>query len=301
MRISTIGYVGKQGVKSIWRNKMFSLASIATMSACIFLFGLFFSILVNFQYIIRSAEEGVAITVFFDEEATDEQIQKIGEELKARDDVSEVKYISAEQAWENFKDKYFQGSDAAEGFKDDNPLQTSDNYEVYMDDVEKQKDVVAFAEGLEGVRKVNKSDVVAKTLTSVNRLIGYVSVAIIGLLLAVAIFLINNTVAIGISVRREEIGIMRLIGAKNSFIKAPFLIEGIVIGLVGAIFPLILLYFLYNKLITYVGTQFTGLSNVMDFLPAAQLFQTLLPVGMALGVGIGFFGSIVTIQRHLKV
>lgn len=95
MRISTIGYVGKQGVKSIWRNKMFSLASIATMSACIFLFGLFFSILVNFQYIIRSAEEGVAITVFFDEEATDEQIQKIGEELKARDDVSEVKYISA--------------------------------------------------------------------------------------------------------------------------------------------------------------------------------------------------------------
>ena len=111
MRISTIGYVGKQGVKSIWRNKMFSLASIATMSACIFLFGLFFSILVNFQYIIRSAEEGVAITVFFDEEATDEQIQKIGEELKARDDVSEVKYISAEQAWENFKDKYFQGSD----------------------------------------------------------------------------------------------------------------------------------------------------------------------------------------------
>ena len=101
MRISTIGYVGKQGVKSIWRNKMFSLASIATMSACIFLFGLFFSILVNFQYIIRSAEEGVAITVFFDEEATDEQIQKIGEELKARDDVSEVKYISAEQAWED--------------------------------------------------------------------------------------------------------------------------------------------------------------------------------------------------------
>ena len=99
MRISTIGYVGKQGVKSIWRNKMFSLASIATMSACIFLFGLFFSILVNFQYIIRSAEEGVAITVFFDEEATDEQIQKIGKELKARDDVSEVKYISAEQAW----------------------------------------------------------------------------------------------------------------------------------------------------------------------------------------------------------
>ena len=81
MRISTVGYVGKQGVKNIWRNKMFSLASIATMSACIFLFGLFFSIIVNFQYIIRTAEEGVAITVFFDEDATDQQKEEIGEQL----------------------------------------------------------------------------------------------------------------------------------------------------------------------------------------------------------------------------
>ena len=170
-----------------------------------------------------------------------------------------------------------------------------------MKDISKQDDLVTYIESLDKVRKVNRSDSVASMLTDFNRLVSYVSVAIIGLLLAVAIFLINNTVAIGISVRREEIGIMRLIGAKNSFIKAPFLIEGIVIGLVGAIFPLILLYFLYNKLITYVGTQFTGLNNVMDFLPATQLFQTLLPVGMALGVGIGFFGSIVTIQRHLKV
>ena len=302
MRISTFGYVGKQGVKNIWRNKMFSLASIATMSACIFLFGLFFSILVNFQYIIKSAEEGVAITVFFNDDATEEQKKEIGEQLESRDDVSEVKYVSADDAWAEFQKEYFgDNPELAEGFKDDNPLANSSNLEIYMKDISKQDDLVTYIESLDKVRKVNRSDSVASMLTDFNRLVSYVSVAIIGLLLAVAIFLINNTVAIGISVRREEIGIMRLIGAKNSFIKAPFLIEGIVIGLVGAIFPLILLYFLYNKLITYVGTQFTGLSNVMDFLPAAQLFQTLLPVGMALGVGIGFFGSIVTIQRHLKV
>ena len=96
MRISTLGYVGKQGIKNIWRNKMFSLASVATMSACIFLFGLFFSILLNFQYIIRTAEEGVAITVFFDEDATEEQKEEIGDQLRARDDVSEVRYVSAE-------------------------------------------------------------------------------------------------------------------------------------------------------------------------------------------------------------
>lgn len=302
MRFNTIGYCFKQGFKNIWRNKLFSLASMATMAACIFMFGIFFCMVQNFQHFVREAEEGVAVTVLFDEGTTEDEILKIGQGLTKRDGVSEVVYVSADEAWKSYQEKYFEGNpEVAEAFVDDNPLANSSNLEIYMKDISKQDDLVTYIESLDKVRKVNRSDSVASMLTDFNRLVSYVSVAIIGLLLAVAIFLINNTVAIGISVRREEIGIMRLIGAKNSFIKAPFLIEGIVIGLVGAIFPLILLYFLYNKLITYVGTQFTGLSNVMDFLPAAQLFQTLLPVGMALGVGIGFFGSIVTIQRHLKV
>ncbi|MCI6690357.1 MAG: permease-like cell division protein FtsX [Clostridiaceae bacterium] len=302
MRFNTIGYCFKQGFKNIWRNKLFSLASMATMAACIFMFGIFFCMVQNFQHFVREAEEGVAVTVLFDEGTTEDEILEIGQGLTKRDGVSEVVYVSADEAWKSYQEKYFEGNpEVAEAFVDDNPLANSSNLEIYMKDISKQDDLVTYIESLDKVRKVNRSDSVASMLTDFNRLVSYVSVAIIGLLLAVAIFLINNTVAIGISVRREEIGIMRLIGAKNSFIKAPFLIEGIVIGLVGAIFPLILLYFLYNKLITYVGTQFTGLSNVMDFLPAAQLFQTLLPVGMALGVGIGFFGSIVTIQRHLKV
>ena len=302
MRFNTIGYCFKQGFKNIWRNKLFSLASMATMAACIFMFGIFFCIVQNFQHFVREAEEGVAVMVLFDEGTTEDEILEIGQGLTKRDGVSEVVYVSADEAWKSYQEKYFEGNpEVAEAFVDDNPLANSSNLEIYMKDISKQDDLVTYIESLDKVRKVNRSDSVASMLTDFNRLVSYVSVAIIGLLLAVAIFLINNTVAIGISFRREEIGIMRLIGAKNSFIKAPFLIEGIVIGLVGAIFPLILLYFLYNKLITYVGTQFTGLSNVMDFLPAAQLFQTLLPVGMALGVGIGFFGSIVTIQRHLKV
>ena len=302
MRFNTIGYCFKQGFKNIWRNKLFSLASMAIMAACIFMFGIFFCMVQNFQHFVREAEEGVAVTVLFDEGTTEDEILEIGQGLTKRDGVSEVVYVSADEAWKSYQEKYFEGNpEVAEAFVDDNPLANSSNLEIYMKDISKQDDLVTYIESLDKVRKVNRSDSVASMLTDFNRLVSYVSVAIIGLLLAVAIFLINNTVAIGISVRREEIGIMRLIGAKNSFIKAPFLIEGIVIGLVGAIFPLILLYFLYNKLITYVGTQFTGLSNVMDFLPAAQLFQTLLPVGMALGVGIGFFGSIVTIQRHLKV
>ncbi len=302
MRISTVGYSMKQGFKNIGRNKMFSLASIATMVACIFLFGLFFSIVTNFSYIVEKAEEGVAITVFFNEDATQEQKDAIGEALKQKDGVLEVTYVSAEEAWESFQDDYFgESKDAAEGFKNDNPLANSDNYEVYMEDVSKQKEVVAYAESLDGVRMVNKSDVVAKTLTSVNKLVYYVSAVIIVILLVVSVFLISNTVTMGITVRREEIAIMKYIGAKDGFVRAPFVIEGLVIGFLGALIPLVLLYFMYDKAVSYIMTKFSLLKNIVEFLPVTTIYRTLLPIGLALGIGIGFIGSFFTIRKHLRV
>ena len=317
MRISTFGYVGKQGVKNIWRNKMFSLASIATMSACIFLFGLFFSILVNFQYIIKSAEEGVAITVFFNDDATEEQKKEIGEQLESRDDVSEVKYVSADDAWAEFQKEYFgDNPELAEGFKDDNPLAGSDNYEVYMKTVKgdnkdliakskslsaTQQDLVKFAQSLDGVRQVNKSDVVANTLSSVNMLVAYVSIAIIAILLGVSIFLISNTVTTGITVRKEEIAIMKYIGVKDFVVRSPFVIEGLIIGLFGAVIPLALLYFLYDKAVVYIMEKFSILKNIITFLPVGNVYIYLLPIGLAMGIGIGFLGSYFTVRKHLRV
>ena len=317
MRISTIGYVGKQGIKNIWRNKMFSLASIATMSACIFLFGLFFSILVNFQYIIRTAEEGVAITVFFEEDATDEQKQEIGQQLEEHEGVADVRYVSADEAWEEFQKEYFgDNPELAEGFKDDNPLASSDNYEVYMETTdnsdqslvarcrslsETQNELVEFAQGLDGVRDVNKSDVVANTLSSVNTLVAIVSVAIIIILLGVSIFLISNTVTMGITVRKEEIAIMKYIGAKDFVVRSPFVIEGLIIGIFGAAIPLTLLYFLYDRAVEYIMTRFRILQNIIDFLPVGTVYQILLPIGLVMGIGIGFLGSFFTVRKHLKV
>lgn len=302
MRISTVGYTMKQGVKNIGRNKLFSLASVATMAACIFLFGLFFSVILNFNYIVKKAEEGVAITVFFEENLEDSKVEAIGDALRDRDDILKVTYVSADEAWDTFKDEYFgESKDLAEGFKDDNPLAGSDNYEVYMKDVESQKEVVKFAEGLDGVRKVNKSDVVAKTLSSVNKLILYVSAAIILILLIVTVFLISNTVTIGITVRKEEIAIMKYIGAKDYFVRGPFIVEGILIGLVGAAIPLAGLYVVYDKAIDYIMTRFSILNNILDFMPVWDVYKILLPTGLLLGVGIGFIGSFFTIRKHLKV
>ena len=296
---------------------MFSLASIATMSACIFLFGLFFSILVNFQYIIKSAEEGVAITVLFNDDATEEQKKEIGEQLESRDDVSEVKYVSADDAWAEFQKDYFgDNPELAEGFKDDNPLAHSDIYEVYMKTVKgnnkdliakskslsaTQQDLVKFAQSLDGVRQVNKSDVVANTLSSVNMLVAYVSIAIIAILLGVSIFLISNTVTTGITVRKEEIAIMKYIGAKDFVVRSPFVIEGLIIGLFGAVIPLALLYFLYDKAVVYIMEKFSILKNIITFLPVGNVYIYLLPIGLAMGIGIGFLGSYFTVRKHLRV
>jgi len=160
---------------------------------------------------------------------------------------------------------------------------------------------VKFAEGLDGVRKVNKSDVVAKTLSSVNKLILYVSAAIILILLIVTVFLISNTVTIGITVRKEEIAIMKYIGAKDYFVRGPFIVEGILIGLVGAAIPLAGLYVVYDKAIDYIMTRFSILNNILDFMPVWDVYKILLPTGLLLGVGIGFIGSFFTIRKHLKV
>lgn len=301
MRPSTIWFTLKQGVKNIKRNWMFSLASILTMAACIFLVGVFYSIVNNVDNIAHKVEQEVPITVFFEEGTTQEQIDVIGEQIRQRPEVENIVFKSAEEAWNDFKDQYFQGSEAAEGFKDDNPLVNSANYQVYMNQIEMQSDLVSYIQGLEHVREVEQSEQAAKTLGSFNRLASVASMVVIGLLVLISIFLIHNTISVGVSVRKEEIGIMKYIGATDGFVRAPFVMEGIVLGVIGAAIPLTALYFLYNSAVEYVLTKFNVLTGVVAFIPVYEIYQTLLPLGLALGIGIGLIGSFWTTRKHLRV
>ena len=241
----------------------------------------------------------------FDEDADQATINEIGEKIKKYKGVTSVEYISAEEAWDDFKTQYFGDTEEAdkwaEGFENDNPLANSSSYSVYIDKIENQDALVQYIEGLDGVREVNQLKGATQTLSTFNKLISYVAVAIILILLCVAVFLISNTVSIGISIRKEEIGIMKLIGATNSFVRAPFIIEGIIIGLIGSVIPLVLLFILYNKVVEYILTRFSMLNSVMTFLNVYQVFEVLVPVALVLGMGIGLFGSIITIRKHLKV
>jgi cell division transport system permease protein len=206
--------------------------------------------------------------------------------------------VSAEEAWDSFKTEYL--GDYADGFTE-NPLADSANYEVYLNDVSMQSALVTYLESLDGIRLVNRSDIAATTLTGVNALVAYVSVGIIVILFAVSVFLISNTVTIGISVRKEEINIMKYIGATDFFVRSPFVLEGMLIGLIGASIPLGIIYLMYNMVLEYVTERFSMLTSLLSFLTVDEIFQVLTPVSLGIGVGIGFLGSIVTVRKHLRV
>ncbi len=322
MKISTLFYTIRQGFANIFRNKWYSLASVATISACLFLFGIFYAIVTNFQSIVMKVEEGVSLTVYFHSEEgvynekeghfadgcvshtpeqlpSDERLEEIGQEIARRPEVSKVVFVSDEEAWKKWAtDSY--GEMYAEGFPE-NPLAGENSYEIYLSDVSMQSALVTWLESKPEVRSVNYSAVTADTLSGANLLIAYISLGIIVILLAVSIFLISNTVAIGISVRSAEINIMKYIGATDFFVRAPFVIEGMLIGLAGAGIPLAVIYSIYNYALTYVMERFSVLSNFLSFLSVEEIFHTLTPVSLIMGVGIGFFGSIITVRKHLRV
>ena len=297
-RISTFFYTIGQGFRNLTRNGWYTLASIATIAACLFLFGLFYTIVMNFQNMVKAAEEGVSVTVFFDEGVSEEQILAIQKALEQRTEVRKVDYISADEAWESFKEGYL--GPYADGFTE-NPLVDSANLQIYLSDVSMQPQLVTFLESIEDVREVNRSEVTATTLSGVNRLVAYISIVIIVVLFLVSIFLISNTVTIGISVRRDEITIMKYIGATDYFVRAPFVIECILIGLIGSAIPLGALWVIYGRVTQFIGSKFSILSGILRFLPVETIFEKLAPTSMIMGVGIGFLGSIVTVRRHLRV
>ena len=299
MRANTIKYIIKEGFKSLSRNKGYTIVSIATISACLFLVGIFCSVVLNLQNIVRNVQKGVSITVFFDEGVEEKTIQELQQIMADKEGVEDVTYTSAEQAWQEFV-KDMKLEEYIEGYPD-NPLANSANISIFLNDVEKQPELVAFLEAREEVRRVNKSELAATTLSGVDSFANLMSMGIIGILLIVSVFLITNTIANGILKRQDEINIMKYIGATDVFVRSPFIISGILIGLIGALIPLGIIYIIYQEVIDSITKQFVSLSNLLTFLTVDEVYKIYFPIAIIIGVGIGFIGSYVTCHKYLKV
>ena len=304
MRISTFWYCFKQGIINICRNIWFSLASTAIISACIFLFCVFFSVITNVQYMVVTAESTMGITVFFDENLSADDILGIGQKIQTEKStvIKDMQYVSAEAAWESFKTEYFgENTSLADGFAEDNPLAGSASYEIFLTDIADQGPMVEYLESVAGVRKVNYSNSAVAGLSSFNKILTLLFGVIIAMLLAVAVFLISNTISVAAEFRKNENKIMRLIGATNFMIRAPFVVEGTLLGLVGAAVPLGAMYFLYNEAVEFVIERFQMLSGIIQFLPVGEIYPYMAGISLALGGGLGLIVSFMTIRKHLRV
>lgn len=301
--IGRMFYAIRQGFKNIGRNRLFSLASVGTITACLFMFGIFYCIVANFQYMVHAAESNVGVTVFFEATTTEEQMLEVQRLIDVREEVSSTTYISAEQAWENFKQDYFPDGDEGilAGLDQDNPLVDCASVQVYLADTSRQSELISYIQGLDGVSEVNASDIIADSFTDFSRLIGYVSIGIILILVFVAIFLISNTVMIGITVRKEEIAIMKYIGATDLFVRGPFLVEGMTIGLIGSVIPVAVLRLLYPMVVNFVLEHFSILNKILTFMDVNDVFNILIPISLVIGLGIGFIGSYLTLRKHVRV
>ncbi len=298
-QIGTFFYLIGEGIKGMFRNRVYTLASIATIMATLTLLGTFFTLTKNLNAMLNEAQSVVGLTVFFDEGVTESQILEIKENVAKRVEVADVRYISPEEAWEKYKEESL-SSELAVVFGKDNPLKDSASLEVKLSDVTMQDILVRYLKDIQGVRKVNYSQSMAEAVAGIQEVVRWVSLGLIIMLAAVAVFLIRTTVTNGINVRREEISIMSIIGSTDFFMEFPFVVEGILIGALGSILPIVIIELLYNRICNILTSEFSSVFSNLKLLPVDAIINDFIPIAFAFGIGIGFLSSWITAAKHVR-
>lgn len=305
MRIRTMKTCVKDGFKSIFRNGLMSLASIGTIAACLIILGITYCLVINVQHFATNLDGNLGMVAFLKAGITEQEVQDLERKLDERTDVREYRYVSADEAWQNFKQEMLGGDELNDELMgelgEDNPLQNSANIEIYPVQAEDQQNIVSFLNQESAVRKVSYSANASQALASFGKLVTYVGIALIAFLIFIALLLIANTIKLSVYIRRNEINIMKYIGATDSFVKVPFIVEGIFIGCLGAILPTVIIYFGYDSLIGLLNDRFAAITVLVEFLSVNEVMKGLLPIFLVLSIVVGAVGSMISIRKHLKV
>ncbi len=302
MSLRTLGYSFSKGLQNMFKNGWMSVISIMTIAVNVFVIIVFYTVVTNVEFMMTEFEKNIGVAVFFEKNTTEEQILELKAKMEKRAEVYRVEYVSAEAAWENFKNQYFgQREELLSGFGEDNPLAESASLQISLADISKQGTLVQVLKAENIVRYVRETRDVTYVVEAVNKLVTYISIGLLSILILLALFLISNTIRLAVTLRNEEIGIMRYIGARNMMIRGPFFVEGILIGLIGASIPLILFYYVYPDVVIQIQKSYAILSDYLIFLSRDRILQTLIPIALLSGAGIGYLGSRFTVGKYLKV
>ncbi len=292
----SLGYLTREGFRNLYVNRLMSIASISVLFSCMVMIGAAFMLMVNINMFIGSVEDQNVIMVFVEDEATEEQTKALGESIKAQDNVSKCTFISRESSFEQLKNDMGDSSVLFEGL-DSNPL--PDAYEVVLEEQELFDETVESLAKLDNVLHIRENRQLAAKLSGLRNTVSYVSIGIISLLLIVSLFIVSNTIRITMDSRRLEINIMKSVGATRWFIRWPFMVEGMMLGVISGVLALLAVWAIYAAVSRSLVSMLSGL-GMTSVVPFGKYALILLAVFLGLGLVAGAFGSAVSITRYLK-
>ena len=301
MRFNVLTYLIGEGFRNFFKNKKSTGASLMIMCATMLIFGLFFLIGQNVNYMLKELESEQGMQVFIEKDTTEEEIKELNDKIQKIQYVAKTEYVSKEEAYNIMAERLKNyGSSIMEGYTmESNPFKVS--YVVHLTDLSKSEEVRAEINKLEHVAKIEMRDTTINALVNIANGIRWISLGILILLIIISIFIIANTIKLTVHARRKEISIMKYVGATNGFIRWPFIIEGILIGVIAAMISILILGGAYNLLINKIMESTVTNMISLTLLPFSEIFELVIVVYLGLGIGIGTLGSAISMRKYLEV
>ncbi len=295
MRGFRLGYLTREGFKNIWVNRFLSVATILVLVACLIIVGTGSLIFLNINSLLDLIEGQNVVMVYVQDEATDYETESLGLQLQDMNNIKNVEFVPREDAFENQKEQFGDKAALLEGLS---PEILPDAYKVVVDDLSMFDSTVKEIKKLESVLQVRENSDLANKVETMRNAVSYISLGIIAILFFVSMFIVSNTIRITIYNRRLEISIMKAVGATNSFIRWPFLVEGVLLGIISAVVSLVLEYVVYSVALIWFADLMSTLGGTpVEFLDYIWFF---LAVFGFIGVVIGTTGSLISLNKYLK-
>jgi len=295
MKFSSLRYFIKEGFKNLRRNRVMTIASITSVMAALLILGLFLIMILNVDTFATQVEAQLELKAFLNDNLNKDEVNKIGNEIKSINGVTSITFESKDQALENMRKQLGDKGYLVDGLQNDNPLPQS--YIIKVKDANMMKEVSKDIKLIQGVEKVSYGQDVVDKLLSIIKIVRIVGLTVILILFVISTVIISNTIKLGVFARRREINIMKYIGATDWFIRWPFLIEGVILGVLGALISVSLLALIYGYASDLVNNKIV----IFELLPLNKIFTDIAIYFVILGSLIGAVGSGISIKRFLNV
>lgn len=293
--VTSLRYLTKEGFRNVWVNRSMSIASIAVLLSCLILMGSALLLYINVHTMLKDVGDESVIMVYTKDTLTKEQTEKVGEEIKKVSNLKKVEFIPQNEGWEEFVSSLGSDAEILKGLTK-NPLPNA--YKITVSDLAQYNQTLSEIRKIDNIYNIRESREMAEKLLSMSKVVTYLSIGIVIVLFFISLFIITNTIRITMHERRLEINIMKSVGATKGFIRWPFMIEGMLLGIIAAIISLLILWGLYSLL----GRVLPDIVDILGFtlLPFSKYWWQLLLGFLAVGVGTGVFGSLISMRRYLK-